>query len=67
VTRGVAFASVVGLGLGSREAARAEAALEKAGVSLIAQRATPTALILRVATGDCERAVRALHAEFLED
>ena len=67
VTGGVAFVSVVGLGFGAREAARAEAALEKAGIALVAQRATPTALILRVAAGEAERAVRALHAEFLED
>ena len=67
VTGGAAFVSVVGLGFGSREAARAEGALERAGVPLIAQRGTPTALILRVASQDCERAVRALHAEFLED
>jgi aspartate kinase len=67
VTRGAAFVSVVGLGFGAREAARAEAAIEKAGIALVAQRATPTALILRVAAGQAEAAVRALHAEFLED
>jgi len=67
VTRGAAFVSVVGLGFGAREAVRAEAALEKSAIALVAQRATPTALILRVASADAARAVRALHAEFLED
>jgi aspartate kinase len=67
VTHGTAFVSLVGLGLGAREAARGEAALEQAGVALIALRVTPTALIWRVAGTEAERAVRALHAAFLED
>ena len=50
----------------AREAARGEAALERAGVALIALRVTPTALIWRVANAEAERAVRALHAAFLE-
>src|SRR5205085_213574 len=35
VEHGTAFVSVVGLGLGAKEAARAEAALEKANLSMI--------------------------------
>ena len=66
VTPGTAFVSVVGLGLGAREAARGEAALERAGVPLVALRLTPTAMIWRVAARDCPAATRALHAEFLE-
>ena len=56
-----AFVSLVGLGLGAAEAARAEAALEKAGVPLVALRATPAALVIRVPNDRCETAVRALH------
>ena len=66
VTHGAAFVSVVGLGLGAREAARGEQALERASVPLVALRVTPTALIWRVAAGDAEAATRALHAAFLE-
>lgn len=62
---GAAFLSIVGLGLGAAEIVRAEAALEKAGVPLVALRTTPTAIIVRVADDRCEDAVRALHAEFL--
>ncbi len=65
LTHGAAFVSTVGLGLGAREAVRGEAALEKAGVPMLALRVAPTALIWRVAAGDAEQAVRALHAEFL--
>jgi aspartate kinase len=61
-----AFVSVIGLGLSAREAARAEAALEKAGIRLTALRATPTALILRVPPERLEEAARVLHATFLE-
>jgi aspartate kinase len=61
-----AFVSVVGLGLGAREAARAELALERAGVPLLALRTTPTALVLRVANARVGEATRALHAAFLE-
>ncbi len=63
---GAGFVSLVGLGLGAREAARAEATLEKAGVSMVALRVTPTALIFRVAGDRAEAATRALHAAFLE-
>jgi len=66
VTHGAAFVSLVGLGLGALEAARGEAALERAGVPMVALRATPTALIWRVASADAAAATRALHAEFLE-
>jgi len=62
---GAAFVSLVGLGLGAPEAARAEQALEKAGVPLVAVRMTPTALIVRVDAPHAEHAVRALHAAFL--
>jgi aspartate kinase len=62
----VAFVSVIGLGLGALEAARAERALERAGIALIALRVTPTAIILRVPNPRTEDAVRALHAAFLE-
>ena len=50
----------------AREAARAEAALEKAGIRLIALRATPSALVLRVPPERIEEATRVLHAAFLE-
>jgi aspartate kinase len=62
---GVAFVSLVGLGLGAPEVARAEQALEKAGIPLVAVRMTPTALIVRVDTPHAENAVRALHGAFL--
>jgi aspartate kinase len=61
-----AFVSLVGLGLGAVQAARAEQALEKAGIPLLALRATPAALVFRIAPDRCEAAVRALHAAFLE-
>ena len=61
-----AFVSLIGLGLSAREAASAEAALEKAGIRLTALRATPTALILRVPPEKLEEATRVLHAAFLE-
>jgi aspartate kinase len=63
---GAAFVSLVGLGLGAAEAVRAEAALERAGVPLVALRVTPAAMIFRVPGERCHDAVRALHAEFLE-
>jgi len=67
VEKGAAFVSVVGLGLTAREAARAEAALEKAGIPVLALRATPTALVLRVPEARTQDAVRALHGAFLRD
>ena len=66
VEHGVGFVSLVGLGLGAREAARAEAALERAGVLLVALRVTPTALVFRVPGERAETAARALHTAFLE-
>jgi aspartate kinase len=64
---GAAFVSVVGLGLGAAEVVRAEQALERAGVPLVALRTTPTALVLRVAGEQAQPAVRALHAAFFEE
>jgi aspartate kinase len=61
-----AFVSLIGLGLDSSVAARAEAVLEKAGIPLLALRSTPSALVLRIEPSRCESAVRALHAAFLE-
>jgi aspartate kinase len=61
-----AFVSIVGLGLGPREAARAEQALEKAGVAMLALRTSPTALTFRVANDRVGDATRALHTLFLE-
>ncbi len=66
VEKGVAFVSVVGLGLGAREAARAEAALERAGVTVAALRSTPTALVFRVPEARVDDAVKALHAAMVE-
>jgi len=66
VEREVAFVSVIGLGLGAAEAARAERALERAGIALVALRVTPSAIILRVPNPRAADAVRALHAAFLE-
>jgi aspartate kinase len=63
---GAAYVSVVGLGLGAREAARAEAALERAGVALVALRVSPTALVFRVPNERVEDAARALHAGLVE-
>ncbi len=63
---GVAFVSVVGLGLSARDAGAAEAALERAGVPMLALRTSPTALEFRVPEERAEAAVRALHAKFLE-
>jgi aspartate kinase len=64
VEHGTAFVSLIGLGLGANEAARAERALEKAGIALIALRMTPAAVVLRVENARCEDAVRALHEGF---
>jgi aspartokinase len=66
VVHDTAFVSLVGLGLGAAEAARAERALEKSGVALVALRVTPAALVFRVANARADEAVRALHAAFLE-
>ena len=66
VEHGAAFVSVVGLGLGAREAARAEAALERAGVAPIALRVSPTALVFRVPNERAEDAARALHEGLVE-
>jgi len=66
VVHDTAFVSLVGLGLGAVEAARAERALEKAGVPLVALRVTPAALVFRVPNAKAADAVRALHATFLE-
>jgi aspartate kinase len=66
VVHDAAFVSLVGLGLGALEAAKAERALERSGVPLVALRVTPAALVFRVANGRAEDAVRALHAAFLE-
>ena len=63
---GAAFVSVVGLGLGAREAARAEAALERARVAVLALRVSPTALVFRVPGERATEAVQALHHVFLE-
>jgi aspartate kinase len=63
---GAAFVSLVGLGLAAAEAVRAEAALDRAGVPLVALRTTPAAMVLRVPTERGNDAVRALHAEFIE-
>ncbi len=64
--KNAAFVSVVGLGLSGTEAARAEHALEKAGISILALRVMPTALVFRVHSDRADDAVRALHAVFLE-
>jgi aspartate kinase len=66
VERDVAFVSVVGIGLGAREAARAEASLEAASVPILALRASPSALIFRVPGPRVDDAVRALHAALVE-
>src|SRR5262249_2078929 len=66
VVHGAAVVSLVGLRLGAAEAARAERALEQAGIALVALRVTPSAIVLRVDTRQAEAAVRALHAQFLE-
>ena len=66
VQREAAFVSLVGLGLGAVQAARGEAALEKAGIPMLALRATPGALVFRVEPAACEAAARVLHAAFLE-
>jgi aspartate kinase len=64
VDHGNAFVSLIGMGLGANEAARAERALEKAGIALIALRMTASAMILRIENARCEDAVRALHETF---
>lgn len=64
VEHGAAFVSCVGFGLGVREVAVAELALEKAGVPLLALRTTPSALVFRVPGQDCHTAVRAMHSVF---
>jgi aspartate kinase len=63
---GAGFVSLVGLGLGAEQAAKAERALEKASVELVALRVTPAALVFRVDNARLEDAVRALHTVFLE-
>ena len=64
VVHDAAFVSLIGLGLGAPEAARAERSLEKAGVPLVALRVTPSALVFRVENARVDDAVRALHTEF---
>jgi hypothetical protein len=44
----------------------AEAALDRAGIALVALRVTPGAIVFRVASDRVEPAVRALHGAFLE-
>jgi aspartokinase len=66
VEHGAAFVSAVGLGLAAPDVVRAELALERAGVALIALRTTPAALILRIPGERCDDAVRALHAALVE-
>ena len=66
VEHGTAFVSIVGYGLDANTAVRAESALEKAGVRVIALRTTPAAMILRVPNDRCDDAVRALHAALVE-
>jgi aspartate kinase len=66
VEHGTAFVSVVGLGLGALDAARAEEALEKSGIPIVALRTTPTALVFRVEGIRCADAVRALHSGLLD-
>jgi len=66
VVHDAAFVSLVGLGLGAAEAAKAERALERSGVPMLALRVTPAALVFRVEGKRCDDAVRALHAAFLE-
>ncbi len=66
IEKGAAFVSLIGLGLSAREAARAEGALEKAGIRMVALRAAPHALTFRVAPERADDAVRVLHATFLE-
>lgn len=66
VEHGTAFVSLVGLGLGAEQVVRAEIALEKANVPLVALRTTPAALVFRVAGEHADAATRALHAAFLE-
>jgi aspartate kinase len=66
VEHGATFVTLVGTGLGAAHAARAENALERARVPLVALRVTPTGLIFRVGPGRGNDAVRALHAEFVE-
>jgi aspartate kinase len=63
---GAAFVSAVGLGLGAREAARAERALEKAGIALHALRTSPGALVFRVPDDRAADAARVLHAALIE-
>ncbi len=60
------FVSAVGIGLGPAEVVKAEAALERASVTLIAMRVAPTALIFRVPGDQGDAAARALHGAFLE-
>jgi aspartate kinase len=67
VVHDAGFVSLIGLGLGAVQAAKAERALEKAGVALVALRVTPSALVFRVENARLEDAVRGLHAAFLED
>ena len=61
---GAAFVSLIGLGLGVPEVSRAEQALERAGIPLVAVRVSAGAIIVRVATEHAERAARALHDAF---
>jgi aspartate kinase len=65
VEHGAAFVSVIGLGLGADEAARAEAALEQAGVAFLELRVSPTALVFRVPGARAADAARALHAALI--
>ncbi len=66
VEHGTAYVSVVGLGLGAREAAQAEGALERADVRVVALRVSPAALVFRVPNERVADAARALHAALVE-
>ncbi len=65
VVHDAAFVSLIGLGLGAPEAAKAERALEKASVPLVALRVTAAALVFRVPNDRVQDAVRALHGAFI--
>ncbi len=66
VEHGAGFVSLVGLGLGPRQAAEAERVLEQARIPLLALRVSPTAVVIRLASERVPDAARALHAAFLE-
>ena len=65
VEHDAAYVSLIGLGLGADVVARAEMALEKAGIAIRAVRTSPAAVTVRVDDTRLDDAVRTLHGALI--